>query len=342
MTRRTAIAAMVSTVATGTTPRLKWNDLPDLPQPLGGQFAGSAGESVIVAGGSYFDTPPWNGGTKQRVDTAYALTSKGDHWTLAGRLPHAVAAGASVSIGDGLLCTGGQFGDGSSQSCLLLRIRNERLLIEPWPDLPHTLSMHAMASDGQHVYIAGGQQTTQSTQALRSFWRLPITGSSRHWEQLPDLPVAGRILPILLANPDAIYLISGAELTGTAGPPPGRRFLADAWRYHPNHGWQQIAAPPKPVQGGSGLAHNGKLFVFSGNDGAFAAREYELRERHPGFSKDVLCYHPNTDHWAVAGTMPVGLVTTAVARWRDQYVLPGGEVRPAFRSARVIACHIDE
>ncbi len=80
--------------------------------------------------------------------------------------------------------------------------------------------------------------------------------------------------------------------------------------------------------------------IFGGNDGEFADREYELRDRHPRFSKDVLAFEPATLKWSKIGTVPYSLVTTGIAAWGDEFVIAGGEERPAHRSAKVVAGHL--
>jgi N-acetylneuraminic acid mutarotase len=217
----------------------------------------------------------------------------------------------------------------------MLSVQDGQLMTTLYPDLPATLSMHAVACSGDIVYVAGGQTTTQSTSALRTFLSLRLGDSA--WRKLPDLPDAARILPVLIASGSDVFLMSGAELTGEPGPPAGRRFLADAYRYSKQSGWQRLAPPPRPVQAAPGLEWNGKLLIFGGNDGAYALREFEVREHHPGFSKDVLAYNIDANQWSVAGQLPVSLATTAVALRQGEFVIPGGEDRPSHRSASVLA-----
>ena len=331
MTRRAAlVAAFIRTLPAQANTSLNWHRLPELPRALGGQFAGMAGDELLVAGGSYFDTPPWSGGVKQRVDSVYALGPAAKHWRAVGKLPRAVASGAAASTVRGLLCTGGQLTNGSSKACRMLNVRNGRLMIEAYPDLPNPLCLHAAACYGDTVYVAGGDP------AQRTFLSLKLGDTA--WRPLPDLPEAGRILPVLIASSEAVFLISGAELTGDPGPPAGRRFLCDAHRFSANSGWTRLAAPPRPVQAAPGLLWNGSvLVIFGGNDGAYAPREFEVREHHPGFSKDVLAYDIAADKWSLAGQLPISLATTAVALRQGEFVIPGGEDRPAHRSAEVMA-----
>ena len=316
---------------------IQWRNLRDLPKAVGGQFAGMAGDELLVAGGSCFDTPPWSGGVKQRVGTVYALGKGAERWRLVGNLPQPIASGAAVSTPRGLLCIGGQLKEASSRQCVMLNVRDGKLVTERYPDLPATTSNHAAACFEDTVYVAGGQTTAQSTSAFRSFMKLRLGGSA--WEQLADLPETGRILPVLIASEAGVFLISGAELTGDPGPPAGRRFLADAYRYRVQSGWKQLAAPPRAVQAAPALSWKNSLLIFGGNDGTYAAREFEVRDHHPGFSKDVLQYDIPSKHWSVTGRLPASLATTAVALRDGEFVIPGGEDRPAHRSATVLAGH---
>ena len=81
--------------ATGTlSEKAGWGTLPELPQPSGGQMAGVSNHTLLVIGGSYFDKPIWEGGTKLWLDTVHALEPGTREWKPAGRLSHPLAYGA--------------------------------------------------------------------------------------------------------------------------------------------------------------------------------------------------------------------------------------------------------
>ena len=86
----------------------------------------------------------------------------------------------------------------------------------------------------------------------------------------------------------------------------------------------------------------GKILVCGGNDGSLADREYEIRDRHHGFSKIIYEFDPETSRWLVAARMPYALVTTGLAIWDNQLVIAGGEDRPGHRSAQVMAGRISK
>lgn len=320
----------------------EWRSLPDLPQALGGQFVGVIDGHLVVAGGSFFFTPPWSGGTKQWVDTIYALGRNESSWRLVGHLPTPLGYGVAISAPQGMLCVGGQTPSGNSRRTLLLRFQGNKIVIDRLADLPETAANMAGALAGDTVYVAGGQSTPTSTAALRNFWSLSLSAPQAQWSALPPWPGPPRIFPEMAASGSSIYLISGASLTGTLGPPPGRKFLSDAYCYTRAKGWRSIASPPQSTAGGLATVVEGRVQVLGGNDGSLASHEYEVRDRHPGFSRTVFQFDPETKHWSAMGQMPYALVTTGLAVWDNQVVIAGGEDRPSHRSAHVMAGHISK
>lgn len=339
MTRRSfAVFVAASNALAGRAPaRVTWRELPSLPQSLGGQFVGVVAGELVVAGGSFFDTPPWAGGKKQFADTVYRLRRGAAAWETAGRLPEPLAAGTAVTTPDGLLCLGGQGAAGHSRRCVRLRLRDGVAVFDELPELPESAAMLAGALSGNTVYVTGGQPTPTATAALATWWALPLDAPEPAWRSLPPAPGPGRIYPVVAAVGEDVYVASGATLTGSLGPPLGRRFLDDVWRFRPGSGWSAVRPLPHAVQAGVGLAWKGELVVFGGNDGSLADREWEVRERHPGFRREVYRFDAAANQWREIGRMPHSLVTTGVVASDDEFVIAGGEDRPAHRSARVFA-----
>lgn len=93
---------------------INWNtsSIPDIPVRKGvaGAFVGICNDVLIIAGGSYFDKPIWEGGQKKYLDSIFVCVRKGNNytWKYAGELPYPLAHGAVVSVANGLLCIGGQ------------------------------------------------------------------------------------------------------------------------------------------------------------------------------------------------------------------------------------------
>ena len=80
-----------------------------------------------------------------------------------------------------------------------------------------------------------------------------------------------------------------------------------------------------------------------------------MKENHPGFSDHVLVYHLEKNKWIDelriktdkkpdAANNPNGSiwapVTTTSVTWHGMVVFPGGEVRPAVRTPRVLTATI--
>jgi len=145
---------------------------------------------------------------------------------------------------------------------------------------------------------------------------------------------------VVVAQAGAIFVISGAELLTGADGEVSRRYLNDGWRYWPgadNKGWRGIADVPRPVVAATAIDDGAsRILVFGGDDGANAHRVFELKDDHPGFSRDILAYDIATDKWSKTGVLPVSLVTTSAVKWRGAVIIPGGEDRPGHRSARAL------
>jgi hypothetical protein len=133
-----------------------------------------------------------------------------------------------------------------------------------------------------------------------------------------------------------VIVASGAELIARPDGTTGRRYLADGFVWMPSGVWQPIAAPPRPVVAAPSIAWGqSHVLVLGGDDGGHAERVQELREKHPGFSRELLAYDIAANMWAPIGTLPAGLVTTNVVRQGDRVIVAGGEDRPGHRVADV-------
>jgi len=317
-----------------------WSSLPDLPEPLGvaGPFAGLSNGALLVAGGAHFEVPPFEGGSKVWLDRVYVLPAPGSHWREAGRLRHPWAYGASVSTPEGVVLIGGSGAGRHYSDVVRLRWDGTRLLTERLPDLPANCANTGAALLDGTVYVAGGQEAPDSTGALHTFWSLDLGSPGAQWQELDPWPGPARILPVVAAQDGAVFLISGAELLAGPDGAPTRRFLADAYRYRPADGWKQVASAPRPAVAAPAIAEGQThIMIFGGDDGENFFRQAELRENHPGFSREILAYHTVTDTWTTTGEMPFSHVTTTALRWNGSVVIASGEDRPGHRSPGVFA-----
>ena len=317
---------------------LQWTHLPDLPEPLGlgGAFAGSADDALIVAGGSHFPVSPLAGGAKVWQKEIFVLESDVSRWKSGFALDRPLAYGASVSTDSGLILIGGADAEQHYREVRRLRYREGAVEQSRLPDLPSACAMTSAALLGSTIFVVGGQQSPAATEAMKNFWALDLEAASPQWQALEPWPGPARILPVAVAQDGAVYVFSGAELILGDDGRATRRFLNDGYRYRPGQGWERAAAPPRPIVAAPASALGpSHILVFSGDDGELF--QQQLGDSHPGFTRDVLAYHTITDTWTPAGAIPEGLVTTNAVRWHDRIVIPGGEDRPGHRSPTVLA-----
>ncbi|MGE0100982.1 MAG: sodium/solute symporter [Blastocatellales bacterium] len=320
--------------------RVRFERIAELPQPSGGQMAGVSNNVLLVIGGSHFDVPVWEGGTKLWHNTIHALDA--GKWKLAGRLAHPLAYGGAVTVDDGVIVLGGSDGNRHYADVFRLRYSNGRLETSVLPALPGSLANFGVALLGRTIYVVGGQDSPVSTRAKRALRALDLSHPDPQWKTLDPIPGPARILPVVSAQDGAIYVFSGAELSAGPDGNATRRYLTDGWRYRPGRGWSRTSDSPRPIVAAPAIARGqSHILVFGGDDGRNALRTRELRDRHPGFSRDVLAYHTITDSWTTIGSMPLSLVTTAAVDWQSAVVIPGGEDRPAHRSPAVFAVRLN-
>jgi solute:Na+ symporter, SSS family len=320
---------------------LRWRDLPALPQPSGGHMVGQSNGTLLAIGGSHFNNPPWEGGQKIWLDTILALKPGADEWSQVGRLPHPLGYGAAVTIDDGLILLGGSDGRRHYAEVKRLRFVGDRLEITELPPLPAPNANFGATLVGRTIYVAGGQSDPLARIAQTALWSFEPDNPWTGWKIHSPVPASGRILPVAVGQNGALHLISGAELVVGPTGLVGRQYLSEHWRYNPNGGWVRLADAPRPVVAATGLAiGQSHLLLFGGDDGRLVVQAPELRERHPGFSREVLSFNTITDTWSIRGEMPVSLVTTGATLWQGEIIIVGGEDRPAHRSGRTIAASL--
>lgn len=336
------------------TPRMfDWTTLPALPSPLSGQFAGTSNGALIVAGGTNFPVPLFEGGTKEWYDSVYILPEGEKKWRKVFKLPHPIAYGGSVSAYGGLICIGGgdaerHYADvsllhylgepGSRHGQDVLRsMQVQYVAHKDLPSLPEPRAFCGAALLGNTIYLAGGQLGPKSTEGMKSVLTLDLSGRNTKWKAIEPLPGLGRILPVVAAQDGAVYVFGGASLHAGPDGEAVRTYLTDGYCYRPGKGWKRIADLPAPVTAAPSAAYGpSHILVFGGDDGSLVNRIQELKDNHPGFGRKVLAYHTITDTWAHLGTLPKGLVTTNAVQWEGGIVIPGGEDRPGHRSSDVL------
>jgi N-acetylneuraminic acid mutarotase len=296
---------------------------------------------LIVAGGANFpEKMPWEGGQKVWHDSIFVLPKDDGQWLSGFRLPRPAAYGVSLTISGGVLCAGGSDAREHFREVFLLSWVGGKIKIKSLAPLPRPMANGCGALLGRTVYLAGGTQTPEATNALKVFWALDLSEPQPRWQELQPWPGPARMLAVAAAQDGAFFLVSGVDLSGDADGKPVRRYLRDAYRYQPGAGWTRIADLPWPAVAAPSPAPTLDLTTFlilGGDDGSKVG--FQPPREHPGFGKTILAYDIATDSWKTLGEMPVARVTTTTVKWNDGWVVPSGETRPGVRSPEVWAVH---
>ncbi len=332
-----ALFATMKLSAAGPAPS-DWKALPPIPDKEGFAypFAGAHDGRLIVAGGANFPGKrPWEGGTKVWYDTVFVLDAPGGEWRVAGRLPRPLGYGVSLTTPEGVLCAGGSDSEQHHADVLCMRLAaNGTPQFEALPPLPKPCANASGALLDRTVYVAGGIDKPEATEALHTFWSLDLDHLERGWQELEPWPGRERMLAAAGAIDGSFYLVGGAALKAGADGKPEREWLRDGWRFTPGQGWRQIAdAPQVSVAAPTPMpASGGRLLLIGGDDGAQLLVD---PLEHRGFPRQVFAYAPGENAWAQTGMVPLGLVTTPAVIWEGRVILPGGEKKPGFRSTEV-------
>ena len=349
---------------------LQWDKgLPPLPDRHGfaGAFAGVSNGHLLVAGGANFpDAPPWKDGKKVWHDRVFVLdlTADGERkegWVDAGRLPVALAYGASVSFAGRVIFIGGD--DGAEASDKVFSYSWSEGIAGPldYPQLPSACTnlcaaLVSLKSGGAVIFVAGGLSSIESkaSKALSNFWSLALDSDGgpaggAGWEELEAWPGAERFQAASGVVDNEFYVIGGLRLDGGKRVMPP---LSDAYRYSPGKKkWVRIADLPRGVAAAPspapriGEAH---LLIAGGGDPealGWAGRNPDKSlEAHPGFSRECLVYHYVVDRWVSCGgdefpdeEMKTSRVTVNTVEWNGSWIIPSGEARPGVRSPKVFS-----
>lgn len=319
-----------------------WREGTPLPVPqglsagfMGFQNRSTSGDVLLYAGGSNFDKPRWEGGSKHFHAAVYALKKPGDNksrWERVGEFAHPIADGATVELPEGLLCIGGTDGQAVFNDVVLLRWTGSGVALDSgrFPPLPVGCANPASALLGSALYVAGGK--TAEGKALNTVWKLNLQHPNA-WEPVPTWPGPARFGANLVRQSngerDCLYLFSGKSDEG---------YLTDAYRFDPKEG-QWVALQPLPRAAllapatAFGASH---ILVFSGSDGHGLEKIPLMKSPDDYlFNPQVLAYHTITNTWQPVGQMPRGLVgSRALAHQKDVWIV-GGEIAPGCRTQRI-------
>ena len=310
--------------------------IPELPvkSGLGGAFAGTHNDVLIIAGGSYFNAPLWENGKKVYTDSIFVCRRENNEykWSFAGLLPYPVAHGASVSTNRGLLCIGGKTDDNDFENVWLLQwdALTEKVTIDTnLPRLPQACAYPSATFIDNHIFVAGNT----FDDLLKLEFRL---GKETQWQAHGKTPGKNRQGAILIKQSngenDCLYFFGGKN---------GTEYLTDAYCYNYTNTnstlseWIRLPDLPRPVFGSPAINYStSNIFLFSGSDGHDMDKIQQIKDNYQ-FTTDILSYNTITKMWSSVGVMPQGVVNTPAIQWYGQIIIPGGEIKPGIRTTQV-------
>ena len=347
-------------------------DLPSLPaeqegiESLGyaGMLGGTHHNVIIAAGGANFPNGlPWEGGGKVWSKNIYIL--EGNEWRLSLKsLPIPLAYAASVSTEDGILTIGGENEAITSKKVLLLIYNpsTKDVEITEYPNLPEPLAYTSAVVIGDYVYVVGGKNTENSTNA---FYRLNLT-EKRTWEKLTDFPGWPRAVHCIAVQETStnkkLFVIGGRNQVAGKKSQPLTNYLSydlkeQVWQ---DEGDLLIDGQPRVLMGASaetmGSMH---IMVYGGSDEVLfneleslsaqlgkeqnevtkkelEQKRNDILNNHPGFSKDILAYNAITNKWFVYHTHSSKIpVTTLAFKDKEDFIIVSGEVSPGIRTPKI-------
>lgn len=329
---------------------------------LAGAFYGTAGNKLIIAGGSDFTAKkPWEGGTKQYFDDIYTIEYIDGSYKckLADtKLPVPLAHGCSTDSRNEILCFGGSTGKRRSSAVYSIKANGNGITVDSIAALPEGFAPSAAASYGDDVFIHGTRDRSNV------FYKFSII--SRQWKELSACP--GNLISegaslVFQHNgrEDAGYLIGGRSETDNCF------FISsEIWEYLPGHNsWQKKIdmtdhGQPYPLMYASAIAYGAShILVFGGDDGKeFLKREKldheittcydrhlkdslicELKKAfigHPGFSEKIYAFHTITGTWTRLECQDTRFpVATKAIQFNNRIIIPSGEIAPGRRTNAV-------
>ena len=328
----------------------------DVAHPgIAGAVTGVLGDVMLVAGGANFpEKMPWDGGAKKYHDQAYLYDQtfalrKGSY-----HLPENIAYAANCATTKGLLYAGGENENGISSKVYLLNWNNKSLSFLSLPDLPVALTNASAVSIGDHVFVIGGEMKIGVSDQI---WCLDLRNTSSHWKKITTLPKPVSHA-VVVAVGKQIFILGGRKKNANAIS----TFYDDVNAFDVERNvWTHRTPLPYGLSAGTGIAKGNKIFLFGGDKGivfgkvetlllAIASESNALKKEalikeknalqidHPGFSKEIIVYDVIKEKTEVISVLPYPTpVTTTAFWWKDQLIIPSGEVKAGVRSPHILA-----
>lgn len=331
---------------------------------LAGPVTGIHKNILFIGGGANFpDSMPWQGGKKRYYNSLFLFKKKGTHLVLQSNnfnLPANIAYAASCSTPQGVFFAGGENEKGATKNAFLLKWNtiNKVVVLDSLPPLPVSLTNAAAVSDGNSVYVAGGEYPTGVSNKC---WTLNLGDKEPGWKELSSLPrPVSHAVFIAIGTKETLklYLIGGRRKTSL----DTSELYNSVYELNVSQNqWKELSPLPYPLSAGTGVkTKTGNIVLFGGDRGVtfsevenYIARikrslsqsekdqltkqKNKTLENHPGFSKEILFYDIATGSTRIVGTMNYPApVTTSAVLWGKFVCIPSGEIRAGVRSPKIL------
>ena len=328
--------------------------LPALPDNEGwaGMYGGVSNGVLFCMGGAKFPYKrPWEGGKKKWYDHIYMLQDGKDWVKLEDKMPYPLAYGVSISYKENILIIGGCNENQYSNKVIVYQWNSKSMQTLNYPDLPIPLA-NMTGTLVDHLAIIAGGCSDPSGKALSKCYALDLENISGGWFEMPSFPGRERVVPVCAAYNGKFYLFSGETVSISAGNKQFRHILNDAFRLslvQSNEkwtgSWEELAPMPKGISAAGSpipVLENGTMVIWGGIDAITALHKVPLT--HPGMSKEMLLYFPDTDLWVNAGNVEdiPARVILPVILWNNQWVYISGEIKSAIRTNTVYSIQTEQ
>jgi len=335
---------------------------------VAGPVTGTVNNYLVVAGGANFpEAMPWKGGAKKYQDQIFIYQQTNSKLILKSKtqqLPAPVAYAAVCSSPQGIVYAGGENAEGISNKTWLLKwnSKQESVVIKAFPDLPIPLTNASAVFVNNRVYLVGGETANATSSAL---YFLDLLNIEKGWQGLCNLPqpLSHLVLTIInKENTSSFYVMGGRQ----KNPGGISSFSNKTYRYNiKNDSWETMEDMPYALSAGTGVCWNNNQIIIFGGDRGIVFNQVEqllvaianetntekkqelihqknqLQENHPGFSKEILAYNINTNHWSKIGELTQATpVTTTAFFWNGAVFIPSGEIKAGIRSNKILQINI--
>lgn len=320
-------------------------------------YAGQIGDYLVVAGGCNF---PEAGKPKKYYAGVYAarMDRAALQWRLVGFLPEAAAYGATVASGDSLLFIGGNNTEHALAAVYSVRLNSAGtdVSINRLADLPATADNMAVALVGNDVFVVGGNQNGEPSNAvLRYKLGANSVNQATNSTSAVDLRIPGapRVQPVAAAYNNRLYVWGGFYADGEQS-----KVHTDGYVYDVNaKEWGALSAPcsadgeEMTLSGGIAWADGNRLYATGGVNrtiflDAISGR-YECVKKDDYLKQPIDWYKFSGNLYVFDAVAGQWLTTTfanqALARAGAQVVPTtlgvyyiGGELKPALRTPEIV------